>query len=98
VKAYFKEDGALAEITTALEAIFDGAPSRDIAFMMTPFLVKAYLIKRKVFERCEARERASFKEMGTNVLPAFRETYPDATQAMELHHMDEVALRSLGRN
>ena len=72
VKAYFKEDGALAEITTALEAIFDGASSRDIASMMIPFLVKAYLIKRTAFEGREARERASFKEMGTNVLLAFR--------------------------
>ena len=76
VKAYFKEDGALAEITTALEVMFDGASSREIASVMIPFLVKAYLIKRKVFERCEARERASLKEMGTNVLLAFRKIIP----------------------
>ena len=49
--------GPLAEISTALEAMFDGVSSYDIASLMIPFLIKCFLVKRKAFEGREARER-----------------------------------------
>ena len=87
----------MAEISTALEPMFDGVSSYGIASLMIPFLVKAYLVKRKVFEGREARERKQINKIGMGVLLAFRENHPDATQAMELQHMDAIALVELGR-
>ena len=82
---------ALAELSRALEPSFDGVPSHDIASLMIPFLVKAYLVKRKAFEGREAREQNNINKIGRTLLLAFRENCPSATQGMELEHMEEAA-------
>ena len=89
VKAYL--GASLAELSSALEPIFDGVASYDIASLMIPFLVKAYLVKRKAFEGCEAREQKKINKIGRTLLLAFRENCPSATQGMELEHMEEAA-------
>ena len=89
VKAYL--GASLAELSSALEPIFDGVPSYDIASLMIPFLVKAYLTKRKVFEGREAREQKHINKMAKTLVLAFREKCPNATQGMELEHMEEAA-------
>ena len=59
VKAYL--GGPLAEISTAMESIFDGVSSYDIASLMIPFLVKAYLIKRSSKGVRRGKEKRSIK-------------------------------------
>ena len=82
---------SVEETTAALETFLDGFSAYEIAVLTLPFLTKVFFDKLRIAKYFEAEERAARKKAAMELLHTFRAEHPNASQAMELEHLEQAA-------